>query len=369
VIDFALGSRAMKLLGIETSCDETAAAVVEDAARPDARIRANVVLSQLDEHRPYGGVVPEIAARSHLDHLDGLIRRALDQAGLAPADLDGIAATAGPGLIGGVFVGTMTAKAMASALDRPFLAVNHLEGHALTARLTDDLAFPYLLLLVSGGHCQLLAVEGLGRYRRLGGTVDDAVGEAFDKTAKLLDLGYPGGPAVERAAAGGDPAAFDLPRPMLGRPGCDFSFSGLKTAVRQVRRAHAELAPQTAADLAAGFQAAVADVLADRCAHALAAFREAHGQAGPLVVAGGVAANRTLRQRLQRLAAEHGAELYAPPLALCTDNAAMIAWAGLERLKAGHRDPLDFAPRPRWPLDSLTAPAGCDSIVSETHEA
>jgi N6-L-threonylcarbamoyladenine synthase len=359
----------MKLLGIETSCDETAAAVVEDAADPDARIRANVVLSQLDAHRPYGGVVPEIAARSHLDHLDELIRRALDQAGLAPADLDGIAATAGPGLIGGVFVGTMTAKAMASALGRPFLAVNHLEGHALTARLTDDLAFPYLLLLVSGGHCQLLAVEGLGRYRRLGGTVDDAVGEAFDKTAKLLDLGYPGGPAVERAAARGDPAAFDLPRPMLGRAGCDFSFSGLKTAVRQARRAQGDLAPQTTADLAASFQAAVADVLADRCAHALAAFRDDHGRAGPLVVAGGVAANGTLRARLQAVATAHGAQVYAPPLALCTDNAAMIAWAGLERLKAGHRDPLDVAPRPRWPLDSLTAPAGYDSIVSETHEA
>jgi N6-L-threonylcarbamoyladenine synthase len=340
----------MHLLGIETSCDETAAAVVDG----ERRIRANVVLSQLDDHRPYGGVVPEIAARSHLDHLDGLIRRALDEAGVAIGDLDGVAATGGPGLIGGVFVGVMTAKALASARGLPFLAVNHLEGHALTARLTDGLDFPYLLLLVSGGHCQLVAVEGVGRYRRLGGTVDDAVGEAFDKTAKLLGLGYPGGPAVERAAADGDPHAVHLPRPMAGKPGCDFSFSGLKTAVRQARARIARFDDAAAADLAASFQAAVADVLADRCAHALESFRAEHGQAGPLVVAGGVAANAQLRRRLHAVAADAGARLVAPPLDLCTDNAAMIAWAGLERLALGLSDPLDFAPRPRWPLESLT---------------
>lgn len=339
----------MIVLGIETSCDETAAAVVDD----DRRIRASLVLSQLDEHRPFGGVVPEIAARSHLDHLDSLIDRAMRESGLGFGELDGVAATAGPGLIGGVFVGVMMAKAIAAARGLPFVAVNHLEGHALTARLTDDAAFPYLLLLVSGGHCQLLAVEGVGRYRFYGGTVDDAVGEAFDKTAKLLDLGYPGGPAVERAARDGDPERFRLPRPMLGRAGCDFSFSGLKTAVRHARQGLDAFAARDAADLAAGFQAAAADVLADRCRHALERFRAEHGRAGPLVVAGGVAANRTLRARLRSVAAEDGAAMLAPPLGLCTDNAAMIAWAGIERLRLGLDDPLDFRPRPRWPLVEL----------------
>ena len=342
----------MILLGIETSCDETAAAVVDG----HRWIRANVVLSQLEDHRPYGGVVPEIAARSHLDHLDGLIRRALDDADVGIGDLDGVAATGGPGLIGGVFVGVMTAKALASARGLPFLAVNHLEGHALTARLTDDLPFPYLLLLVSGGHCQLLAVEGVGRYTRYGGTQDDAVGEAFDKTAKLLDLGYPGGPAVERVARDGDPSRFALPRPMCGRPGCDMSFAGLKTNVRQQRRRMEGPSDRDIADLAASFQAAVADVLADRCANALARFRDEHGVNGPLVVAGGVAANAAIRARLQTVAAGHGAEFVAPPLSLCTDNAAMIAWAGIERLRLGWTDPLDFKPRPRWPLTELTAP-------------
>ncbi|HEY9538961.1 MAG TPA: tRNA (adenosine(37)-N6)-threonylcarbamoyltransferase complex transferase subunit TsaD, partial [Kiloniellaceae bacterium] len=294
------------VLGIETSCDETAAAVV--TARGE--IRANLVLSQLDEHRPYGGVVPEIAARSHLDHIDRLVGEAMQQAGLTFAELDGVAATAGPGLIGGVFVGVMTAKAIALAWDKPFLAVNHLEGHALSARLSDRLPFPFLLLLVSGGHCQLLAVEGVGRYRRLGGTIDDAVGEAFDKTAKLLGLGYPGGPAVEKAAAEGDSAAFALPRPMLGRPGLDFSFSGLKTAVRQAAEQAGILGgggeAQVRADLAASFQAAVGDTLADRCAKALMVFQEDYGAAGPLVVAGGVAANRSLRRRLETVAAAAG---------------------------------------------------------------
>jgi len=344
----------MIVLGIETSCDETAAAVVTG----ERAILSNLVLSQLDEHRPFGGVVPEIAARSHLDHLDALVLRAMDEAGLGFEALDGVAATAGPGLIGGVFVGVMTAKAIALARGLPFLAINHLEGHALSVRLTDDLAFPYLLLLISGGHCQLLAAEGVGRYRRLGGTIDDALGEAFDKSAKLMGLAYPGGPAVERAAETGDPARFDLPRPMLGRDNMDFSFSGLKTAVRH--KAHALGLPsaadaQTVSDLAAAFQAAVGDVLADRCRRALARFGESHGQAGPLVVAGGVAANRYLRARLTEVADEAGAPMLAPPQALCTDNAAMIAWAGIERLGRGLADPLDFAPRPRWPLEALAA--------------
>jgi N6-L-threonylcarbamoyladenine synthase len=344
----------MHVLAIETSCDETAAAVVARDGEAAGRVLSNVVLSQLDEHRPFGGVVPEIAARSHLDHLDSLVERALEEAGIGFGQLDGVAATGGPGLIGGVFVGTMTAKAIAAARGLPFLAVNHLEGHALTARLTDRLAFPYLLLLVSGGHCQLVEVAGVGRYRRLGGTIDDAVGEAFDKTAKLLDLGYPGGPAVEKAAQAGDPTAVKLPRPMAGKSGCDFSFSGLKTAVRQARQRMEAFDDRAAADLAASFQAAVADVLADRCAHALQAFKRDTGQAGPLVVAGGVAANRVLRARLRDLAAGRGTRLIAPPLELCTDNAAMIGWAALERLALGLRDPLDFAPRPRWPLESLT---------------
>lgn len=345
----------MNVLGIETSCDETAAAIVTDARE----IRADVVLSQLDDHTPYGGVVPEIAARAHLEHLDGLVRRALDDSGLTLADIDAVAATGGPGLIGGVIVGVMTAKAIAAARGLPFVAVNHLEGHALTARLTDDVAFPYLLLLVSGGHCQLLSVEGVGRYRRLGTTIDDAVGEAFDKTAKLLGLGYPGGPLVEKAAAAAtDPGRFELPRPMVGRPGCDFSFSGLKTAVRRhVEDLGRPLTEADRADLAAAFQISVADVMADRVGRALALFRERHPQGDTLVVAGGVAANRTLRARLAGLADARGLRFVAPPLRLCTDNAAMIAWAGIERLRLGQTDPLDFAPRPRWPLDPTAAPA------------
>ena len=259
-----------------------------------------------------------------------------------------------PGLIGGVFVGVMTGKAIALARGLPFLAVNHLEGHALSARLTERLDFPYLLLLISGGHCQLLVVEGVGRYRRLGTTLDDAVGEAFDKTAKLLGLGFPGGPAVEAAARDGDPSRFNLPRPMLGRPALDFSFSGLKTAVRHQVAALPEADRQQAVkDLAAGFQAAVADVLADRAGRALRRFHEETGRHGPLVVAGGVAANAMLRARLQAVAVAAGTELVAPPPWLCTDNGAMIAWAGLERLRLGWRDPLDFAPRPRWPLEEL----------------
>jgi N6-L-threonylcarbamoyladenine synthase len=349
----------MIVLGIETSCDETAAAVVTDGARP--RILADRIRSQLDEHRPYGGIVPEIAARAHLDALDPLILGALAEAGIGFADLDAIAFTGGPGLIGGVIVGTMAAKAIAFVHGLPLIAVNHLEGHALTARLSDDVAFPYLLLLVSGGHCQLLIVEGVGRYVRLGTTTDDAAGEAFDKSAKLLGLGYPGGPLIERAARTGDAARFDLPRPMKGRPGCDLSFSGLKTAVRQtverLTREGETLAPQDVADLAAGLQAAIGDSLVDRTANAITLFRARHPAGTTLVVAGGVAANAALRDRLAALAAARGMAFVAPPLALCTDNAAMIAWAGLERLRLGLVDDLAFAPRPRWPLDPDAAPA------------
>jgi N6-L-threonylcarbamoyladenine synthase len=346
----------MIVLGIETSCDETAAAVVD----ADRRIRSNLVLSQLDDHRPYGGVVPEVAARAHLRYLDGLVARAMREAGVTWRDLAGVAATGGPGLIGGVIVGVMTGKAIAAVHDLPFLAVNHLEGHALSPRLVGTAAFPYLLLLVSGGHCQLLAVEGVARYRRLGTTVDDALGEAFDKVAKMLDLGYPGGPAVERAARRGDPGRFALPRPMLGRPGCHFSFSGLKTAVKQiVDRLGEEVREERAvADLCASFQAAAADVLADRSRNALAEFRRFHPHGSTLVIAGGVAANTYLRARMESLAEAEGVRLVAPPQRLCTDNAAMIAWAGIERLRLGLVDSLDFAPRPRWPLDPDAPPVG-----------
>ncbi len=341
----------MLVLGIETSCDETAVAIVDDRRQ----LRANLVLSQIAAHRPFGGVVPEIAARAHLEQLSPMIGQALDEAGLDMADLDGIAATSGPGLIGGVFVGAVMAKALAAARDLPYVAVNHLEGHALTVRLTDGQEFPYLLLLVSGGHCQLVAVDGVGRYRRYGTTLDDAVGEAFDKTAKLLGLGFPGGPAVERAARGGDPRRFSLPRPLLGRRNLDFSFAGLKTAVRRQAELLAADDRQGRGDLAASFQAAVADVLEDRARRALERFREESGQAGPLVVAGGVAANAVLRQRLSETAAAAGSRLVAPPPALCTDNAAMIAWAGLERLRLGLASPLDTPARPRWPLEELTS--------------
>jgi N6-L-threonylcarbamoyladenine synthase len=339
----------MRVMGIETSCDETAVAIVEAPAggAPVGRILANVVYSQLTEHRRFGGVVPEIAARAHLERLDGLVADALSEARLGFADLDGIAATGGPGLIGGVMVGVMTAKAIAFAHDKPFLAVNHLEGHALSVRLTEDVSFPYLLLLVSGGHCQLLTVDGPGRFSRLGTTVDDAVGECFDKTAKLLGLGFPGGPAVERVALGGDAARFPLPRPMWRKPGCDFSFSGLKTAVRQTAEKLPADDRQAVADLCASFQRTVGDVLVDRCANALAL-----APAQTLVVAGGVAANAYLRRRLETLTVLHGVRLVAPPVELCTDNGAMIAWAGLERLRLGMIDPLDFRPRPRWPLDA-----------------
>lgn len=337
----------MILLGIETSCDETAAALVRD----DRTILADVVLSQLDDHQPYGGVVPEIAARAHLDHIDRLVGQAFAEAGLSVSDIDAVAATCGPGLIGGVIVGAMTGKAIAAVSGKPFVAVNHLEGHALTARLTHGLDFPYLLLLVSGGHCQILEVLGVGQYRRLGSTIDDAAGEAFDKVAKMLDLGYPGGPAVQRAAEQGDDARFELPRPLKGKPGCDFSFSGLKNAVRLLIQGQADLSQQVRFDIAACFQRTVAEHIADRASKALKDFAERNPGPNHLVVAGGVAANALLRQKLTEMAGRHGFTLTAPPLRLCTDNAAMIAWAGLERFRLGQSDGLDFAPRPRWPLD------------------
>ena len=333
------------ILGIETSCDETAAAVLD----ADGRILAEAVYSQLQEHAPFGGVVPEVAARAHLARLPGLVRGVMAEAGLGFAELGAVAATAGPGLIGGLIVGATYAKGVAMAQGLPFVAVNHLEAHALTAMLTEPgTRFPYLLLLVSGGHCQCAAVRGLGDYRRLGSTLDDAVGEAFDKSAKLLGLPWPGGPALERLAVSGDPRAVPLPRPLLGRAGCDFSFSGLKTAVsRAVQKGFA------AADIAAGFQAAVADVLADRVRHALRMMPEATA----LVVAGGVAANGAVRQALAGEAMRAGLPLLAPPIRLCTDNAVMVAWAGLLRLRAGLTDGFDHAPRPRWPLEELS-PAG-----------
>ena len=345
----------MLILGIETSCDETAAAVVRD----DRTILSNRIQSQIKEHSPYGGVVPEVAARSHLDYLDNIIKGAMKDAGIGFEDLSAVAATGGPGLIGGVMVGVMAAKGIAVATDRPFIAVNHLEAHALSARLSDGIDFPYLLLLVSGGHCQLLCVEDVGQYRRLGTTLDDALGEAFDKTAKMLGLGYPGGPAVENTALKGDPERFSLPRPMLGRKGCDFSFSGLKASIRQTveKLPPGDLLEHDVADLCAGFQAAAGDVLSDRCRHAIMQFLTLHPDGDTLVVAGGVAANTYIRERLQGLCEDEHISLAIPPQNLCTDNGAMVAWAGIERFQLGLSDGLDFAPRPRWPLDPDAPPA------------
>jgi N6-L-threonylcarbamoyladenine synthase len=350
----------IRVLGIETSCDETAASVValDGAAAPE--ILSNVVLSQIEEHAAFGGVVPEIAARAHVEALDGIVEAALADSAVALDDIDAVAATAGPGLVGGLIVGLMTAKAIAAAANKPLIAVNHLEGHALTARLTDGLDFPYLLLLVSGGHTQIVAVRGVGDYQRWATTIDDALGEAFDKTAKMLGLPYPGGPNVEKAAAGGDPKRFAFPRPMKGSAQPDFSFSGLKTAVRQAATAIAPLSDRDVADICASFQAAVADALGDRVGRALTRFRrEFADKASPaLVVAGGVAANRTIKATLDTLCSQAGFTFVAPPQKLCTDNAAMIAWAGIERLRAGMADEnaADFVPRSRWPLDSVSAP-------------
>jgi len=348
----------MIVLGIETSCDETAAAVVTGASPGPGTIDGQVVLSQAD-HAAFGGVVPEIAARAHVEALDRVVAAAIAEAGVSFADLDAVAATAGPGLIGALLVGLTTGKAIAMAAGKPLVSVNHLEAHALTARLTDGLPFPYLLLLVSGGHTQLIKVAGLGRYKRYGTTIDDALGEAFDKTAKLLGLPYPGGPAVEAAARQGNPARFTLPRPMVGRIGADFSLSGLKTAIRLEAETVAPLSDTDVADLAASFQAAIVDVVADRTRHAMAAFAAEEPNAAPaLVVAGGVAANRSIRGTLEALAAETGFRLVAPPLELCTDNAAMVAWAGIERMEAGLVDDMGVAARPRWPLDAEAAGIG-----------
>jgi N6-L-threonylcarbamoyladenine synthase len=346
----------MRVLGIETTCDETAASVVESSRDGEGEILSNEILSQIAEHAAYGGVVPEIAARAHVEVVDRLVARALERAGCTLAQLDGIAAAAGPGLIGGVIVGLTTAKALALVTRKPLIAVNHLEAHALSPRLTDGIGFPYLLLLVSGGHTQLVAVRGVGDYVRLGTTIDDAIGEAFDKTAKMLGLPYPGGPRVEKEAERGDPERFALPRPMSGRGTADFSLSGLKTAVRIEAERIAPLTQTDVADLCASFQSAIVDIVVDRTRVALRMFRDIAGEPTALVAAGGVAANQAVRRALQRLAAEAGLKLAVPPPALCTDNGAMIAWAGIERLRRGLVDGLDAQPRARWPLAAAPAP-------------
>jgi len=343
--------KPLTILGIETSCDETAAAVVRGSAPGPGEILSNVVFSQIEAHAPYGGVVPEIASRAHLEILDNIVERALAEAKISLSELDGIAVTAGPGLIGGVMVGLTTAKALALGTGKPLVAVNHLMGHALTARLTHGVEFPFLLLLVSGGHCQLVGVGGIHDFRLYGSTIDDAVGEAFDKTAKILGLPYPGGPAVEAAARNGNPRAYELPRPMKGRAGADFSFSGLKTALRQL--AETDISVE---DASASFQAAVIDILSDRTRIAMQMFRKDFPEGNTLVVAGGVAANQAIGAGLNRLCADEDFTALIPPPRLCTDNAAMIAWAGVERLSAGGAgDALSTSPRARWPLAETTA--------------
>jgi len=350
----------LTFLGIESSCDDSAAAVVRhhDGAAPE--VLASVVQGQTALHAAFGGVVPEIAARAHAERLDGCVDQALAQAGVTLADLNGIAVTSGPGLIGGVLSGVMLAKGIATGSGKPLLGINHLAGHALTPRLTDGLAFPYLMLLVSGGHCQFLIVEGVDRFHRLGGTIDDAPGEAFDKTAKLLGLPQPGGPSVESEAALGNPTRFPFPRPLLDRPGCDLSFSGLKTALLRARDAlvaeKGGITVQDRRDLCAGFQAAVASVLAEKTRRALAVYLAAAPDQPTLAVAGGVAANTHIRAMLETVCTEIQVRFVAPPLRLCTDNAAMIAWAGIERFRAGMGDAADLIARPRWPLDPRAAP-------------
>lgn len=341
------------ILGIETSCDETAASIVVRNADGLGTIVSNIVRSQIEEHMPFGGVVPELAARAHVVHLDSIIAEALRAADIDLDDVDAIAATAGPGLIGGVLVGLTTAKALAAAKGLPLLAVNHLEGHALTARLTDGVRFPYLLLLVSGGHSQFVLVRGVGDYQRWGTTIDDALGEAFDKVAKMLDLGYPGGPEVEKRAMQGDPKRFKFPRPLLREARLDFSFSGLKTAVRLAAEDIAPVSEQDIADICASFQASVTEIIAKRSLAALARFAEAFPDAQPvLVVAGGVAANQSIKSALIDACAKMEAQLIVPPPALCTDNGVMIAWAGAERLALGVQDPLSVVAKARWPLDA-----------------
>ncbi len=353
---------ALTILGIETSCDETAAAIVRRHDDGRVEILSDVIWSQNEEHAPFRGVVPEIAARAHVEKLDHAIVKAMREAGVRFGDLSGVAATAGPGLIGGVMVGLTTGKAVAMAHGLPLLAINHLEGHALSPRLAGDVPFPYLLLLASGGHCQFLAVSGVGQYRRLGSTIDDAAGEAFDKAAKLLELGFPGGPAIERAAQAGDPTRFALPRPLKGRPGCDLSFAGLKTALARQAEQLGALADQDRADLAASFQAAVIDVIVDRAENALRAYEQIE-EGRTLVAAGGVAANGPLRAALAAVAESNGYRLAVPPQRYCTDNAAMIALAGAERLALGFTDSLSALARPRWPLDEAAAAS------RPTHEA
>ncbi len=342
------------MLGIETSCDETAVAIVRRQENGEGEILTSLVRSQIEDHAPFGGVVPEIAARAHLDSLDGMVRHALDQARLDWKDLDGIGVTAGPGLIGGLIVGTLTARAIAMVHRLPLYGINHLEGHALTARLTDGTPFPYLLLLVSGGHTQILLVRGVGRYERWATTIDDALGEAFDKTAKLLGLPYPGGPQVETAARNGDDKAHAFPRPLKGRDSLDMSFSGLKTAVRKAALEAGQLDDGIISDICASFQAAVSDVLADRLSRAMTRFETEFSAPATLVVAGGVAANQVLREHLSELCKERNWQWAAPPLNLCTDNAAMIAWAALERHAAG-LTPADDGVRSRWPLDETAS--------------
>ena len=357
------GVRDAVVLGIETSCDETAAALVRRCADGRGIIISNVVRSQWEAHRPYGGIVPEIAARAHTDCLDDIIKTAFDKADLKPGDIDAVAVAAGPGLIGGLIVGMMTAKSIALSANIPFLAVNHLEAHALTVGLSDGLKPPYLMLLVSGGHTQLLAVHGVNSYSRIGTTIDDALGEAFDKTAKLLGLPQPGGPSVEEWALKGDAKRFDFPRPMLGRQDPHFSFAGLKTAVRQRAQSIAPLREQDVADICASFQQAVIESVTDRCERAFVIAKDQRKEhMNAFVVAGGVAANQKLRKTLEHLSKAHGLKFYAPPLELCGDNAAMIAWAGGERLACGLTDSLDHPVRPRWPLDT-NAPAAIGAGV------
>ncbi|MEO1948651.1 tRNA (adenosine(37)-N6)-threonylcarbamoyltransferase complex transferase subunit TsaD [Thioclava sp.] len=349
----------LTFLGLESSCDDTAAAIVRlTDGQPE--ILSSVVAGQTDLHAAFGGVVPEIAARAHAEKLDLCVEEALEQAGLGLEALDGIAVTAGPGLIGGVMSGVMCAKGLAAGAGLPLVGVNHLAGHALTPRLTDGLAFPYLMLLVSGGHCQFLIAKGPEDFSRLGGTIDDAPGEAFDKAAKLMALPQPGGPSVEAEARKGDPKAFAFPRPLLDRPGCDMSFSGLKTALLRARdqvvAEHGGLPRQIRADLCAGFQQAIADVLVEKSRRALAEYLKLAPANPGFAVAGGVAANQAIRAGLETVSREMGAEFVAPPLKLCTDNAAMIAWAGIERFRSGAQDGMDLTARPRWPLDRSAAP-------------
>jgi len=349
----------MIILGIESSCDETAASIINEKKE----ILAEVIFTQLEEHKKYGGVVPEIAARAHLEYIDKIIEDTMKEANLKFEDLDAVAAAAGPGLIGGVVVGVMTAKAIALAHNKPFIAVNHLEGHALSPRISEDVKFPYLLLLVSGGHCQILIVKAPGDYERLGTTIDDAAGEAYDKVSKMLGLGYPGGPIIEKMAKTGDEKRFKLPRPLKGKDGCNLSFSGLKTAVRKIIERYSEdgmlnnanIPDQDLHDICASFQLAVAESLTNKLKLAIDIFKEKHPEGKDMVVGGGVAANQYIRAKLDELAKDNNLVFSAPPIRLCTDNGTMIAWAGLERFRVGIEDSLDFRPRPRWPLDD-TAP-------------